>query len=71
MWPKAISMIANGDLPMEKIISHVFPLQDFKKGIDMVSYGFIIFLTLTSSHTILGSFRQRKCQSNAYSREMK
>ena len=39
MWPKAISMIANGDLPMEKIISHVFPLQDFKKGIEMVSSG--------------------------------
>ena len=37
MWPKAISMIANGDLPMEKIISHVFPLTDFKKGIEMVS----------------------------------
>lgn len=37
MWPKAISMIANGDLPMEKIISHVFPLPDFKKGIEMVS----------------------------------
>ena len=39
MWPKAISMIANGDLPMKKIISHVFPLQDFKKGIEMVSSG--------------------------------
>ena len=39
MWPKAISMIANGDLPMEKIISHVFPLQDFKKGIEMVCFG--------------------------------
>ena len=39
MWPKAISMIANGDLPMEKIISHVFPLQDFKKGIEMVFFG--------------------------------
>ena len=38
MWPKAISMIANGDLPMEKIISHVFPLQDFKKGIEMVFF---------------------------------
>ena len=36
MWPKAISMIANGDLPMDKIISHVFPLKDFKKGIETV-----------------------------------
>lgn len=42
MWPKAISMIANGDLPMEKIISHIFPLQDFKKGIEMVLPGIII-----------------------------
>ena len=66
MWPKAISMIANGDLPMEKIISHVFPLQDFKKGIEMVFLEFII-LTLKHIIKILGSFRQRKCQSYAYS----
>jgi len=39
MWPKAISMIANGDLPMGKIISHVFPLKDFKKGIETVLSG--------------------------------
>ena len=53
MWPKAISMIAKGDLPMEKIISHVFPLQDFKKGIDMVSYGF----NLPHTHLISYNFR--------------
>eukprot|EP00092_Neocalanus_flemingeri_P016659 GFUD01018022.1.p1 GENE.GFUD01018022.1~~GFUD01018022.1.p1 ORF type:complete len:382 (+),score=83.25 GFUD01018022.1:56-1147(+) len=39
MWPKAISMIAAGDLPMEDIISHTFPLKDFKKGIDQVLSG--------------------------------
>jgi len=39
MWPKAISMIAAGDLPMEDIISDTFPLRDFKKGIDKVISG--------------------------------
>ena len=53
MWPKAISMIANGDLPMEKIISHVFPLQDFKKGIEMVSSG----INHPHSHLISSNFR--------------
>ena len=42
MWPKAISMIAAGDLPMEDIISDTFPLSDFKKGIDKVSKSYII-----------------------------
>merc|ERR1719481_153344 len=36
MWPKAISMVASGELPMEDIISHVFSIKDFKKGIDKV-----------------------------------
>ena len=36
MWPKAISMIANGDLPLDDIITHFLPLTDFKKGIDTV-----------------------------------
>ena len=36
MWPKAISMIANGDLPLEEIITDTFPLVQFKKGIDKV-----------------------------------
>jgi len=36
MWPKAIAMISDGELPMEDIISHTYPLQDFKKGIDQV-----------------------------------
>ena len=38
MWPKAISMIAAGDLPMDDIISHTFPLSEFKKGIDQVDF---------------------------------
>ena len=37
MWPKAISMIANGDLPLEEIITDAFPLTQFKKGIDKVT----------------------------------
>ena len=37
MWPKAISMIANGDLPLEDIITDTFPLIQFKKGIDKVT----------------------------------
>ena len=44
MWPKAISMIAAGDLPIDDIISHTFPLKDFKKGIDQVNK------TLTFNH---------------------
>ena len=36
MWPKAISMISSGDLPLEDIITDTFPLTQFKKGIDKV-----------------------------------
>jgi len=39
MWPKAIAMIAAGELPMEDIISHTFPLKEFRKGIDQVISG--------------------------------
>jgi len=39
MWPKAISMIAAGELPMDDIISHTFPLEEFRKGIDQVISG--------------------------------
>jgi len=39
MWPKAISMIAAGELPLDEIISHTFDLKDFKKGIDQVISG--------------------------------
>ncbi len=30
-------MIANGDLPLEEIITDTFPLIQFKKGIDKVT----------------------------------
>ena len=30
-------MIAGGELPMEDIISHTFPLSQWKKGIDQVA----------------------------------
>ena len=39
MWPKAIDMIANGDLPLDDIISHILPLKDFRTGIDKVLEG--------------------------------
>ena len=44
MWPKAISMIANGDLPLEDIITHTLPLKDYRKGIEKVSSSFLSFL---------------------------
>jgi threonine dehydrogenase-like Zn-dependent dehydrogenase len=36
-YPKAISMLSHGDLPMDKIITHKLPLEDFQKGIDLVN----------------------------------
>ena len=36
MWPKAIDMIANGELPLDEIITHKLPISDFKAGIDKV-----------------------------------
>ena len=53
MWPKAISMIAAGDLPIDDIISHTFPLKDFKKGIDQVNKT----LTFISSNVNLFGYR--------------
>ena len=44
MWPKAISMIANGDLPLEDIITHTLPLKDYRKGIEKVSSLFLSLL---------------------------
>ena len=46
MWPKAISMIANGDLPLDDIITHFLPLTEFKKGIDTVGQRLNIFYRL-------------------------
>ena len=35
-WPTAIGMIARNLLPLDEIITHKFPLQEFEKGIKMV-----------------------------------
>ena len=35
-WPTAIEMIARNLLPLDEIITHKFPLQEFEKGIKMV-----------------------------------
>jgi len=39
MWPKAIDMIAHGELPLDEIITHKLPISDFKAGIDKVLAG--------------------------------
>ena len=38
-WPAAIRMLESGRLPMEEICSHQLPLEEFKKGLDMVAAG--------------------------------
>ena len=38
-WPKAISMVSKNQLPLDKIITHKFPLSEFDKGIKMVVKG--------------------------------
>lgn len=38
-YPKAIEMIQRGLLPMDDIVTHRLPLDDFQKGIDMVING--------------------------------
>jgi hypothetical protein len=35
-------MVASGILPMDRIITHKYPLKDFKKGIEQV--GAVVFL---------------------------
>lgn len=35
-WPEAVRLAAGGRLPLEKLISHRLPAQDFKKAIDAV-----------------------------------
>jgi threonine dehydrogenase-like Zn-dependent dehydrogenase len=35
-WPKAIDMVANGQLPLDEIITHKLPMTDFLSGIKMV-----------------------------------
>ena len=38
-YPIAIDMLAKGLLPMDQIITHRLPLQDFQRGIDLVAAG--------------------------------
>ena len=38
-WPAAIRMIESGALPLDQICSHQLPLQDFQRGLDLVSSG--------------------------------
>ena len=63
MWPKAISMIANGDLPLEEIITDTFPLVQFKKGIDKVDKGLKKKIQIQKNN--LGIVWQRQYQSHA------
>ena len=36
-WPKAIDMLAKGLLPMDKIVTNVFPMEDYMNGLDYVT----------------------------------
>lgn len=38
-YPVAIRMLAEGRLPMDRIVTHTLPLADFQKGIDLVGEG--------------------------------
>ena len=38
-WPAAIRMIESGALPLDQICSHQLPLQEFQRGLDLVSSG--------------------------------
>lgn len=38
-WPAAIRLIESGALPMDRIVTHQLPLEDFQKGLDMVAGG--------------------------------
>ncbi len=38
-YPVAIKMLAEGRLPMDRIVTHALPLADFQKGIDLVASG--------------------------------
>ena len=38
-YPTAIRMLEEGRLPMDDIVTHRLPLEDFQKGIDMVASG--------------------------------
>ena len=38
-WPTAISMIESKALPLERICSHQLPLEEFRRGLDLVGGG--------------------------------
>ena len=38
-YPIAIDMLAKGLLPMDQILTHRLPLEDFQHGIDLVAAG--------------------------------
>jgi erythritol/L-threitol dehydrogenase len=38
-WPKAISILESGVLPMDEICSHQLPLSQFQEGLDLVGSG--------------------------------
>ena len=38
-WPAAIKMLESQTLPMDRICTHQFPLEQFQEGLDMVADG--------------------------------
>ncbi|MGY1591872.1 alcohol dehydrogenase catalytic domain-containing protein [Geodermatophilus sp. SYSU D00708] len=38
-WPAAARMLESGVLPMDQIVTHQLPVQDFKEGLDLVASG--------------------------------
>lgn len=38
-WPAAVAMVESGVLPLDDICTHQLPIEDFQKGLDLVSAG--------------------------------
>jgi erythritol/L-threitol dehydrogenase len=38
-WPPAIDLLERGGLPMDRIVSHQLPLEDFEAGLNLVAEG--------------------------------
>ena len=38
-WPAAVKMLESGVLPMDKIVTHQLPLEQFQEGLDLVAAG--------------------------------
>ena len=38
-WPAAVAMVESGILPLDEICTHQLPIEDFQKGLDLVSSG--------------------------------